>query len=119
MHVMLLSTDVRFRSAASLLLTRRGCAVSIGESVAALLAEGKRSWVDVVVIDGGGSPTRAARLAGAVQARSATVGVVLVGDRPGRQLEGLRMTPKWGPFEELFAAVEQAMPTAEQAAQPV
>jgi ActR/RegA family two-component response regulator len=111
MHVMLLSTDLRFRRTAALLLARRGCAVSVGEAASVLLTQSEQGLAEVVVIDGGRSPAKAARIAAAVQARSGAVGVVLVGERAESQLDRLHVIPKWGPFETLFAAVEQAMPT--------
>lgn len=115
MHVMLLSSDPRFRRTAALLLARRGCTVSVGEAANALLAGGEQGPAEVVVIDGGVSAAKAARMAAAVQARSGVVGVVVVGDRIESQLDRLHVIPKWDSFETLFAAVEQAFAAAERA----
>jgi len=62
--------------------------------------------VDVVVIDAGQSPA-VARTIAAVGALSQPVGIVIVDEAPAR----LRRPPvlaKWGPFDDLFAAIESA-----------
>jgi hypothetical protein len=67
-----------------------------------------RNRADVVVIDAERSLVAAARTAAAVQALSRPVGIVVVNDPPENGLRNLRAIPKWGSFEVLFAAVEQA-----------
>lgn len=108
MRVLLLSADRRFREALSLLLTRRGCEVSLATGALALDRRLERERIQVVVIDAGGSLAAAARTVAAVQAMSRAVGVVVVEDNPVPVLPALRAVPKWGAFAELFAAVEQA-----------
>ena len=65
-----------------------------------------RERVDVVVIDVGQSPAIARTIA-AVSALAQPVGIVIVDESPAR----LRRPPvlaKWGPFDDLFAAIESA-----------
>jgi uncharacterized protein len=108
MNVMVISSDRRFREVASLLLARRGCTVSLGDSSDILAECVDRNRAEVVVIDAERSLVAAARMAAAVQALSRTIGIVVVNDRPTGGLHNLRTIPKWGSFEVLFAAVQQA-----------
>jgi uncharacterized protein len=108
MRVMVLSTDRRFREVAALLLTRRGCEVSVGDGTRALTDSPDRDRVQVVVIDAGRSLAAAARMVAAVEAFSRPIGIVVVNDQPQPSLRKLRTVPKWGSFNELFAAVERA-----------
>jgi uncharacterized membrane protein (UPF0127 family) len=108
MHVMVLSSDRRFREVVSLLLARRGCAVSAGEGTGTLAERIDRDRTQVVVIDAGRSLAVAARMAAAVEALSRPVGIVVVGDQPESVLTRLETIPKWGSFDELFAAVRDA-----------
>lgn len=108
MQVLVLSSDRRFREVASLLLTRRGCAVSLGEGTGTLAECIDRDRAEVVVIDAERSLAAAARMAAAAQALNRPVGIVVVNNQPEHSLHNLRTVPKWGSFEVLFTAVEQA-----------
>jgi hypothetical protein len=102
--VLLLSCDRNFRLAISLLLTRRGCSVIVGR----LVEPASREPADVVVIDGGASEITTTRALQIAEALSPSVGVVLVAGAPCAGSRGHRLVARWGPFPELFAAIEQA-----------
>jgi DNA-binding NtrC family response regulator len=109
MRVMVLSSDRRFRQVVSLLLERRGCAVSVGQGRGTLAERVDRERTDVVVIDACRSLAAAARMRAAVDALSRPVGVVIVGEEDQSELLELQeIVAKWGPFEQLFEAVERS-----------
>jgi hypothetical protein len=108
-RVLLVGADRRFRSLAAALLTRRGCAVSVGEPSASVAELAERERAEVVVIDAGGSLTDAARDTAQIRLLDRPVGVVVVGDAT----EGLSTLPvlsKWGSFDSLCGAIEHARP---------
>ena len=106
LRVLVLSPDRQFRTAVSLLLARRNCSVTTTANPARVGELVVRERTDVTVIDAGESPSTPA--VAAVQALAQPVGVVLVAD----ELTGLShdppALPKWGPFEDLAAAIEEA-----------
>jgi DNA-binding NtrC family response regulator len=108
MRVMVLSSDRRFREVTSLLLERRGCAVSLGEGGGTLAERVDRDRTEVVIIDAGRSLAAAARMTAAVEALSRPVGIVVVGEEAHNNLLKLQAITKWGPFEKLFEAVKQS-----------
>jgi uncharacterized protein len=108
MRVLLIAPDRRFRDTTSLLLSRRGCGVSVACSAAKLAELAARETPDVVVLDSGGSLTAAARSVAALESLRPSVGVVVVGDSGGQGLGHLPVLDRWGSFEELFAAIEDA-----------
>lgn len=108
MHVMVLSTDRRFREVASLLLARRGCKVSVGDGSPVLSQQIDSEHTEVLVIDAARSLAAAARVAAAVEALNRPVGIVMVDDHSEPIIPRLPTLPKWGSFEDLFAAVQQA-----------
>jgi uncharacterized membrane protein (UPF0127 family) len=100
--VVIASADRRFREAASVLLTRRQCAVTTTENVARigeLVADGR---AHVVVLDSDQLPDAT------VGALPDAVGVVLVVDDPESSRKGTVTVAKWGPFDDLVAAIERA-----------
>jgi uncharacterized membrane protein (UPF0127 family)/CheY-like chemotaxis protein len=108
LRVLLIAQDRRFRTVASALLARRGCSVATSpnaQHVADLVA---RERTDVVVLDAGALLTAAARTVATVGAIEPPIGVVLVGDEAETGLQHMPVLAKWGPFEEFFAAIEQA-----------
>lgn len=108
MNLLVISTDRRFREMAAVLLARRGCEVVVAEQTGGLPQRIEREEVEVVVIDASRSLAAAARVAAAVQAMSRPVGIVVVEDHPRATLAQLQTLPKWGAFQELFAAIERA-----------
>ena len=106
MRVLVVSGDRHFRSVTSLLLSHRGCSVKATAKANRAAEMVSRERVDVVVIDAGQSPALARTIA-AVSALAQPVGIVIVDESPAR----LRRPPvlaKWGPFDDLFAAIESA-----------
>jgi len=106
MRLLVVSGDRHFRSVTSMLLSHRGCSVRTTAKANRAAEMISRDSVDVVVIDAGQSPV-AARTIAAVSALGQSVGIVIVDESPAR----LRRPPvlaKWGPFDDLFAAIESA-----------
>jgi hypothetical protein len=108
LRVLVVSDDEPFRAVNVMLISRRGCRVfslSGAYAAAELIA---RERIDVVVVDG---PARRRALADelAVTADLAPpVGVVCLDEAPQGELAPDRILEKWGPFEELFAAIVDA-----------
>jgi uncharacterized membrane protein (UPF0127 family) len=107
-RVLLVAGDRRFRSVASALLTRRGYSVAIGDCTQDLAQLASREGAEVVVIDATGSLTAAAQVAARLWALRPPIGVVAVSAEPRHPLATLPVISKWGSFDELFAAIEQA-----------
>jgi uncharacterized protein len=108
MHVLLVAPDRRFRQTASLLLSRRGCVVSVCDSLDQALELATRDGAEVIVLDAGRSLTEAARGVAALQALSPPVGVVVVADEDEPGLLDLPVLDRWGSFDALYAAVGEA-----------
>jgi CheY-like chemotaxis protein len=107
-RVLLTGSDRRFRSVAAALLSRRGCAVTLGDGPATVAELARRSEADVVVLDAGGSLTAAAREAAQLEALNPPVGVVVVGEEPEASLSALPVLEKWGSFDGLYSAIQLA-----------
>ncbi len=106
MRVLVVSGDRHFRSVTSMLLSHRGCSVTATAKAVRVTELIARDHVDVVVIDAGQSPATAQAVA-AVGGLSQPIGIVVVDEAPS----GEHWSPvlaKWGPFEDLFAAIESA-----------
>lgn len=108
--VLLVGTDRRFRSVAAALLTRRGCAVTLGDRTVNIADLARREAADVVVLDAGVSLTDAAHGAAQIETLDPPVGVVVVGEEAERSLSAMPVLPKWGSFDALFGAIEHARP---------
>ena len=107
-RVLLISADRRFRSVAAALFTRRGWPVTVGtfqDEIEELVASAEP---DVALIDATPSLTCAAETAARLSRGGRSLGLVVVSDddRPG--LPALPVHPKWGEFDSLCEAVEQA-----------
>src|SRR5205085_6580702 len=79
-RVLLVASDRRFRTVASVLLTRRGYRVTAHERVADLVALAAREGAEVVVVDATPSLTEVARERARLQALRPPVGIVVVSD---------------------------------------
>jgi uncharacterized membrane protein (UPF0127 family) len=106
MRVLVISRDRHFRSVTATLLTHRGCSVTATAKASRAAELITRDRTDVVVIDAGQSPAAAHTLA-AVGALAQPVGIVVVDEAPSG-VKRSSVLAKWGPFEELFAAIERA-----------
>lgn len=109
LKVLVLSSDRNFRIVVPLLLTRRGCEVSSSRAIEAFGQEPALSApADVVLIDAGDSHFSATRAMEYAQALQVSVGVVLVAGREGPGTNGVPLLDRWGPFPELYAAIQRA-----------
>lgn len=106
MRVLVISPDRQFRTVTALLLPRRGCSVTTTANAGRVTELVAREHADVVVIDAGQLPASAARAAAMVNARP--VGVVVVADEGHSEPDEPPVLAKWGPFGDLFAAIERA-----------
>jgi uncharacterized protein len=110
--VLLVSKDRRFRSVTAALLARRGCTVTIAERITSGSELAKPGNTEVVVIDGASSLREAAREAAKVRTLDPPVGVVLVGEDREEGASATPVLPKWGSFDQLYAAIENARPNS-------
>jgi len=108
MRVLLITADRRFRHTATLLLARRGCAVTVGESSDDVLELVARDDAEVVVLDAGRSLTAAAWNVATIETLTPRVGVVIVGNEAERSLINLPVLDRWGSFDALFTSVVEA-----------
>jgi uncharacterized protein len=109
LRVLVISPDRHFRTVMSLLLSRRNCSTATTANAGRLTELIARESADVVVIDTSQlANAAAAAMVATVEALSRPVGVLLVADeaRPGPADEPV--LAKWGPFEDLMAAIERA-----------
>jgi CheY-like chemotaxis protein len=107
-RVLLIGKDRRFRSVAAALLTRRGCAVTLGDGSARIAELARQVRADVVVLDAGTSLTAAALETAPLQTLNPPVGVVVVGEEPEQGLSAMPVLAKWGSFDKFYGAVQQA-----------
>jgi uncharacterized membrane protein (UPF0127 family) len=105
LRILVVSHDAHYRTVMSLLLGRRNCSVTATANASRLAELMAQEDADVVVID-------ASRLLLAANAKAQggarPAGVVLVADEPGAALDATPLLAKWGPFEQLVAAIEAA-----------
>lgn len=113
LRVLVISPDRRFRTVMSLLLARRNCSVTTTANGSRVVELVDRESVDVVVIDSSQLPSTATTVAVAtIETLARPVGVVLVADEAQAAAPaptgppGPPVLAKWGPFEELFEAIE-------------
>jgi uncharacterized membrane protein (UPF0127 family)/CheY-like chemotaxis protein len=104
--VLLVSSDRRFRAVASALLERRGCTVHTSDDPDHVLDTVATEHPGVVMLDTGNDATPSWMVA-RLRAASPEIGVVLVGDGPGR-MSGLEVRPRWGVFDDLVSAIIEA-----------
>jgi hypothetical protein len=119
--VLLLSPDRNFRIVISLLLTRRGCTVIAGRLIEpsggepaggepAVSEPDGRERADVVLIDAGQSKATVTQSVQIAKALQPSVAVVLVAGAECPDAHGLPVLDRWGPFPDLYAAIQKADP---------
>jgi len=106
MRVLVISPDRHFRTVTALLLPRRGCCVTTTANSSRVPELVARERADVVVIDASRSPTPAPHRIASADARP--VGVVVVANEARSEPQEPPVLAKWGPFGDLFAAIEEA-----------
>jgi uncharacterized protein len=107
-RVLLVGSDRRFRSVAAALLTQRGCAVTLGDPTANIGSLARSEGAEVVVIDAGVSLTNAAHGAAQIETLDPPVGIVVVGEEGEQSFSTMPVLPKWGSFDGLYKAIENA-----------
>lgn len=109
-HVLLVGKDRRFRAVTSALLTRRGCAVTLGDGLDVAAVRASRESFDVVVVDADSSPITAPHDVANLHKLDPPVGVVVLSDAPKPSVPTGPVLAKWGPFDQLYAAITTARP---------
>lgn len=104
-RVLVVSRDRHFRSVTSTLLAHRGCVVDTTAKASGVDEVINGGGADVIVIEAGRFRSPAQTVAAAALAHP--VGIVVVDESPAGTHQP-RVLAKWGPFEELFAAIEDA-----------
>jgi CheY-like chemotaxis protein len=107
-RVLLISDDRRFRAVAAALFTRRGWPVTearSGDDLGELVASDRP---DVALVDASNSLTVAAEAVTQLKREHRTIAVVAVSDAVRPQLAALPTHSKWGSFDSLCLAIEQA-----------
>jgi DNA-binding NtrC family response regulator len=109
-RVVVAVADRRFVRLASFLLGRRGFDVHTTKRPRELLELLDRQAADAVILDGTGSFTEAARLAGAVEALHPEMTVIVVAENTNafEPIHNLQLFPKWSAFEALAQNIERA-----------
>lgn len=106
--LLLVSNDRRFRAVAAALFSRRGWGVTacdVRGDISELLS---RANPEVVLLDATPSLTTAAKIAAEINRTAPARGVVLVSASGDVEFSALPIHQKWGSFESLSLAVEQA-----------
>jgi uncharacterized membrane protein (UPF0127 family)/CheY-like chemotaxis protein len=117
-RVLLLSDDRRFRAVAAALLIRRGWPVivgRIGDDVGDMVAQERP---DVALVDASHSLTAAAEAVARLKRDHGSITVVAVSEADRPQLSTLPTHPKWGSFDSLCLAIEQAHHQATHRGEP-
>jgi hypothetical protein len=106
LRVVVVSADRHFGTVMSLLLARRNCSVITTANASRVAELVARESAEVVLIDSDHEAGAAA--AATVHRLARPVGVVLVADEARTPVDAPPVLPKWGPFEDLLAAIEEA-----------
>ncbi|HTZ85045.1 MAG TPA: hypothetical protein VMB05_00115 [Solirubrobacteraceae bacterium] len=108
LRVLVVSEDDPFRAVNAMLISRRGCRVfslSGAYAAAELVA---RERIDVVVVDGTARHRALLAELAVIADLVPPVGVVCVEEGTGKGSRPDSALEKWGPFEDLFAAIVRA-----------
>jgi hypothetical protein len=108
LRVLLLSADERFRAVGSMLIARRGCVIFTAPTADGLSELITRERIDVVVVEGDLEWAELSVASASLAGFSPPAGLVAVGEQAGRSPSGHPHLAKWGSFDALFAAIEQA-----------
>ncbi len=106
LRVLVASLDRHFHTVMSLLLGRHNCAVTVTANMGRVAELIERERIDVMVIDT--DHLLAAATLATVEERARPIGMVLVADEASSRDSERPVLDKWGPFEELVAAIELA-----------
>jgi hypothetical protein len=109
-RVLIVASDRRFRAVTAVLLTRRGCSVTVSERMAEVAELVEQQATDVVLLDAGALGDAVAPKVAEVEMLAPRIGVVIVAEGPHGSFSAAQALPKWGPFEELYGAIDRARP---------
>jgi uncharacterized membrane protein (UPF0127 family) len=105
-RVLIMSRDRHFRGVSSTLLSHHGCVVETTSTATKMVELMERGSTDVVVVEAGRSAARESAVAAAA-ALAHPAGIVVVDESPVGS-DGTAVLSKWGPIEDLLAAVKRA-----------
>jgi hypothetical protein len=105
---MVVSCDHHFRSVTAMLLVHRDCAVTTTANAGRVVELAVRDSVNVVVLDAEQSPDEGEATVAALRGLARPVGVVVVSEIGPFRGQRATVVPKWGPFEDLYMAIERA-----------
>lgn len=109
LRVLVISSDRHFRTMTSLLLARRNCSVTTTANAGRVTQLIARESTDVVLVDASRlAASVVTAMVGTVEALSRPVGALVVADEVCPAPPHLSALAKWGPFEDLVAAIEHA-----------
>jgi uncharacterized membrane protein (UPF0127 family) len=106
LHVLLLSHDRQFRTVMSLLLGHHNCSVTTTANASRVTELILRESPDVLLIDA--TELAPAVTVAAAEALARPLGVVVVSEDAGSPPQDPPVLAKWGPFDDLLAAIERA-----------
>jgi uncharacterized membrane protein (UPF0127 family) len=108
LRVLVISSDRHFRTMTSLLLARRNCSVTTTANTGRVTQLIARESTDVVVIDASQlAPAVVKSTVATVKALSRPVGALVVAEEVRPAASDVSALAKWGPFEDLVAAIER------------
>lgn len=108
LRVLVVSSDERFRAVCSMLLARRGCEAFSASTEDPLTAAIGRERIDVLVVEDELEWAELSVASASLEGFSPPAGLVAVAEQAGRAPCGRLQLAKWGPFDQLFAAIERA-----------
>ena len=119
LSVLVISHDHRFRTMSTFLLSRRGCLVTRTADVNRAAALADRQQVDVIVLDASECAVVVAQAKTDMSRLTRPVGLVVVKEEASGDLEVVAekasgdldtgpVVAKWGPLDDLLAAIERA-----------
>jgi hypothetical protein len=109
-RILVASQDRRFRSVAAALLARRDYDVAIRERTDDLSEGARRAAADVIVVDASEQPEAVAHEQSLLETLSPDVALIVVSDAAAVAGKGSTAATinKWGEFDRLFEAIEEA-----------
>lgn len=109
-RVVLASRDRRYAAVTSFLLARNGFHVDATRETADLASVVERAAPDLVVIDASGGGHATMRAIAALQTMHRGVGILVVTDSVDEpDLRGVRVLPKWSPFQRLHEMIDEVL----------
>lgn len=108
LRVLVVSPDRRFCAVTAMLTAMRGCAIFTAASTNHLAELIDRERIDVVVLDGDAEEAERSAASVSAEGFAPAAGVVAVAEEADEWSSGRVSLARWGPFEQLFAAINCA-----------